>query len=214
MSVFVEGCLPPTFSYLPNASTTISSAFRSTLPPGPNTFLLTPLPLHRQALSFALPCQVSPSETSYVVLGSDWAAYVRESLLNAGHRLPSFFDAWQFLLNPEYLLSGNASLLLNLIPFIHTLPALLSQQPIRHSRPFRPHALDPDFIATPPARLADDRSSSSAEGLKFPLIPHQKLTKAYHIESACPTAFFPAARGTAPSPVLEPTLTLSARYTL
>ncbi|KAJ7751375.1 hypothetical protein B0H16DRAFT_1548220 [Mycena metata] len=50
-------------------------------------------------------CQVNPNLSHDIVLGLDWAAYVRESLLDTGYPLGDTFDAWAFFSRPDHPIS-------------------------------------------------------------------------------------------------------------
>jgi hypothetical protein len=97
MSLLIEGRQPRSVSYSGAARTVISPAFAGTLsrpPPGP--FLVTVSAGISGPLSFVLECSVAQGLAYDIVLGVDWSALFRDSLISSGARVPDTFDGWAF----------------------------------------------------------------------------------------------------------------------
>ncbi|KAJ6472859.1 hypothetical protein C8R47DRAFT_1321734, partial [Mycena vitilis] len=104
MSLTVEGFRPASLAFSSSPVTQLSATFRATLRLDRDRFLFTTFPslasgFSALPLSFTLDCKTSAASSTDVVLGLDWSAHVRDSLLALGHRVESTFDA-RFLLVP------------------------------------------------------------------------------------------------------------------
>jgi hypothetical protein len=99
MSVFFDGipALEVSVSY-DSAPTVLSSAFYQKLV-GANAsrLLVTTVITGYPACSSVIACQVSSAIHFDVVLGLDWSACFRDSLIALGYRIPSNFDPWHIL---------------------------------------------------------------------------------------------------------------------
>ncbi|KAJ7619029.1 hypothetical protein B0H17DRAFT_1340842 [Mycena rosella] len=84
------------FASIPRAL--ISPAFASRLGPAPHhsAYLFTTSVGNFGPISFSVQCSVSSFDPYDIVLGLDWAAYFRDSLLHSGLRLGASFDSWAF----------------------------------------------------------------------------------------------------------------------
>ncbi|KAJ7030870.1 hypothetical protein C8F04DRAFT_1263352 [Mycena alexandri] len=97
MSLFVEGILASSVAFSRVPRTSVSAAFHSRLPPsGRLGLLFTTGAGPYGSLSTVLNCEVVVGAHSDVVLGLDWAAMIRETLVRDGHRLDDTFSAWDF----------------------------------------------------------------------------------------------------------------------
>ena len=91
MPLHIEGRQPRSVSHSAAARTVISLAFAGTLwlsrpPPGP--FLVTVSAEISGPLSFVLECSVVTQGLAYdIVLGLDWSALFRDSLISSGVRV-------------------------------------------------------------------------------------------------------------------------------
>ncbi|KAJ7182361.1 hypothetical protein C8R43DRAFT_1144248 [Mycena crocata] len=106
MSVFVNGVFALTCSYAPINRTQLSPAYAATLGPYRPLSLVTVHVGRHGSFSFSLSCDVLAGTPTAIVLGRDWGAFLRESLLAANYRLDRTFDPWQFLSPPDHPLSS------------------------------------------------------------------------------------------------------------
>ncbi|KAJ6473354.1 hypothetical protein C8R47DRAFT_1294963 [Mycena vitilis] len=103
MFLLVDGTSARTVTFQHIPQTTLSAAFHASLRGLPGTALLVTTTITGFLPSSSLiRCNVVLDLGFDVVLGLDWAAYLRDSLINLGYRLESSFDAWNF-----YSTSGN-----------------------------------------------------------------------------------------------------------
>jgi hypothetical protein len=103
MPILIDGISAATVTFDPSARSSLSLQFRRQLRPGTDSFLVSTATERLGPISFSLVFAISSSSPSDVVLGLDWAAYLRDSLISLGHRLNSSFDAWRFLTEPSCL---------------------------------------------------------------------------------------------------------------
>ncbi|KAJ6592033.1 hypothetical protein DFH09DRAFT_1273279 [Mycena vulgaris] len=97
MSLTVDGIAATTFTFASVPHTLLSPSFATRLgQPRSTGYLFTVTVGPSGAFSFPLHCSLGPQSTFDVVLGYDWAAFLRDSLLRSGFRLDSRFDAWMF----------------------------------------------------------------------------------------------------------------------
>ncbi|KAJ7472551.1 hypothetical protein FB451DRAFT_1398762 [Mycena latifolia] len=113
MSLLVQDVPVSSLTFANSPRTSISSGLVSRLPPARNSvFLFTVSAGGHGLFSFTLLCVVvPPSATPEIVLGLDWAACVRDSMLYSGLRLPSSFNAFSFF-SSEFVSASAAQLLL------------------------------------------------------------------------------------------------------
>ncbi|KAJ7037205.1 hypothetical protein C8F04DRAFT_1257131 [Mycena alexandri] len=107
MSLTVEGVPVSSVAFCRQLRTLISPGlyFHLNRPNGRSSVLVTTnVPGFLIASTF-IECQVDPNLSHNIVLGLDWAAYVRESLLNTGYHLGDTFDAWSFFSRPDHPIS-------------------------------------------------------------------------------------------------------------
>jgi hypothetical protein len=73
--------------------------FLDSLPVNSRTrpLLFTTVAGQHHPISFYLSFAVSDINQTDIVLGHDWAAFLRDSLLSLGNRIDSSFDAWRFV---------------------------------------------------------------------------------------------------------------------
>jgi hypothetical protein len=103
MSILINGISAATVTFDPSAGSLLSPQFRRLLDAASDSLLISTVTALHGPISFPLVFGVSSSSPSDVVLGLDWAAYLRDSLISLGHRLDSTFDAWRFLADPSCL---------------------------------------------------------------------------------------------------------------
>ncbi|KAJ6570556.1 hypothetical protein DFH09DRAFT_1080113 [Mycena vulgaris] len=97
MSLSIEGISVPSVSFASISRTLLSAGLVSRLPPPrSNGYLITVFTGPYGAYSFPLHCSVVSSSSHDIVLGYDWAANLRDSMLYAGFRLDSQFNPWAF----------------------------------------------------------------------------------------------------------------------
>ncbi|KAJ7478370.1 hypothetical protein FB451DRAFT_1241868 [Mycena latifolia] len=107
MSVFLNGVLVPSCIYQPIPRTHVSAAFAaSLLTAGGSVFLISVNTVGFGRHSTTVLCDVA-TDISGVVLGSDWAALFRDSLVAGGFRPGFLFDPW-LMVSDSALLSGSA----------------------------------------------------------------------------------------------------------
>ncbi|KAJ6487156.1 hypothetical protein C8R47DRAFT_1127906 [Mycena vitilis] len=95
-SILIDGVSTLAVSFATSAQTVVSSAFLAKLVGAkPHRLLLTTALAGYPVCSSSVSCQVSSAIHYDVVLGFDWAANLRDSLLALGYRLDSSFDAWR-----------------------------------------------------------------------------------------------------------------------
>ncbi|KAJ7852276.1 hypothetical protein B0H13DRAFT_2359597 [Mycena leptocephala] len=109
MPVLLDGLQAPTASFSPSPRSVLSACFRNLWPSNARTtsLLVTTLVGGHHAISFPLAFQTAEHATFDVILGLDWAAFLRDSLFSLGYRLDSTFDAWRSVLDPAHPLSSN-----------------------------------------------------------------------------------------------------------
>jgi hypothetical protein len=102
MSVLVEGVRVSTASFSSIERTHLSLPFFRTLVNPRNHRLLftTDVPGYGP-ISAVLEAQVDSTVSDDIVLGRDWATYLRESLIVLGFRLDDSFNGWEFLVRPK-----------------------------------------------------------------------------------------------------------------
>jgi len=107
MSLAVEGVPVSSVAFSRQPRTLISPGlyFRLNRPNGRSSVLVTTNVTGFLIASTFIECQVDPNLSHDIVLGLDWAAYVRESLLNSGYPLGDTFDAWSFFCRPDHPMS-------------------------------------------------------------------------------------------------------------
>ncbi|KAJ7162713.1 hypothetical protein C8R43DRAFT_305953 [Mycena crocata] len=106
MSIHVDGVQALNVQYSGLPHTVLSGAFLLRLySPDPSTVLLTTHVAPYGSFSVPVPYEVEYTDAFDVVLGLDWAAYLRESLLGIDLRLDHSFSAWDFLCDPARPLS-------------------------------------------------------------------------------------------------------------
>ncbi|KAJ7016395.1 hypothetical protein C8F04DRAFT_1407125 [Mycena alexandri] len=107
MSLAVEGVPVFSVAFCRQPRTLISSGlyFRLNRPDGRSSVLVTTNIPGFLIASTLIECQADVNLSHDVVLGLDWAAYVRESLLNARYPLGDTFDAWLFFSHPDHPIS-------------------------------------------------------------------------------------------------------------
>jgi hypothetical protein len=103
MPVFINGISAATVTFDSSPRSVLSMQFYRELSAGSNNLLVTTVAGSSGPISFPLSFGLSSTSPSDVVLGLDWAAYLRDSLLALGHRLDSSFDARRFLSEPTSL---------------------------------------------------------------------------------------------------------------
>ncbi|KAJ7085302.1 hypothetical protein C8R44DRAFT_893942 [Mycena epipterygia] len=99
MSVMINGVVPPSFTYSRALSrSSISAAFASRFPPAVNSVYLITVHIARLGPhSVTLRCDISLDDQHPLVLGLDWSAYLRDSLIASGFCLPASFDSFDVL---------------------------------------------------------------------------------------------------------------------
>ncbi|KAJ6450318.1 hypothetical protein C8R47DRAFT_1171113 [Mycena vitilis] len=103
MSLYLDGVLVPRVSFHPSPQTRVSAEFcRLVGHTSVTTFLFTTTVDNYPFPSIALPCQVVPITDFHVILGLDWATYVREFLVSTGYRLGDTFQPWLFFSLPTH----------------------------------------------------------------------------------------------------------------
>ncbi|KAJ7130756.1 hypothetical protein C8R43DRAFT_1024809 [Mycena crocata] len=106
MSIYVEGALMYSCSYAPVARTRLRPDLVAWLGAPRASYLVTTQVGPLGGYSFNLSCDIVDGLPTSVVLGLDWGAYLRESLLAAHFRLDHTFDPWIFLTYPGHPLSS------------------------------------------------------------------------------------------------------------
>jgi hypothetical protein len=109
MSIFVEGSQVLSVSFRPSNRSVLSMRFLDLLPETSRSkpLLVTTVAGQHHPISFPLSLEVSDLESTDLVLGLDWAAFLRDSLLGLGYRIDSSFDAWRFVSDPTHpILNG------------------------------------------------------------------------------------------------------------
>ncbi|KAJ6545839.1 hypothetical protein DFH09DRAFT_1367543, partial [Mycena vulgaris] len=103
MSILVNGTSVTSMSYSPLlARTTLSFALAASMPPPPNfAFLITTVTRRFDSYSASIICDLALDPPTHIVLGRDWGAFLRDTLLSFGLRLDHSFDVWIFLSNPD-----------------------------------------------------------------------------------------------------------------
>ncbi|KAJ7028927.1 hypothetical protein C8F04DRAFT_1398658 [Mycena alexandri] len=100
MALFIEGTRALTVTFSGGPQTLVSLAFYQSLQvqPRPSGHLLFTSSLGPYGnLSMMLACALSPPACQFdVVLGLDWASFLREYIVREGYRLDASFDAWRF----------------------------------------------------------------------------------------------------------------------
>ncbi|KAJ6603423.1 hypothetical protein DFH09DRAFT_1301229 [Mycena vulgaris] len=97
MSLSIEGISVTSVSFASIPLTLLSAGLVSRLPPPrSNGYLTTVSAGPYGAYSFPLQCPVVFSSSCDIVLGYDWPANLRDSMLYAGFRLDSQFNPWAF----------------------------------------------------------------------------------------------------------------------
>ncbi|KAJ7085612.1 hypothetical protein C8R43DRAFT_1142498 [Mycena crocata] len=122
-------------------------------PPPTLNLLLTTLVPPFGSFSVTLPCVVSPVACSDVVLGIDWAAYVRDVLLDAGYHLNWTIDAWRFFCDPSRPLFG--------FDFPSSLPITSSDICNEADQPSLAGAPLPDLSTAPRSRFPSPLTAES-----------------------------------------------------
>ncbi|KAJ6524112.1 hypothetical protein DFH09DRAFT_1189849, partial [Mycena vulgaris] len=108
MSLSIDGTPALSFAFARIPHTLVSPALSSWVPPRRDSvYLLTVSAGGYGPFSFSVKCSSSSFYPYDVVLGLDWAAYFRESLLYTGMCLPASFDPWVFF--SSYILPALAS---------------------------------------------------------------------------------------------------------
>lgn len=104
MPVLLDGLQVPSVSFSLVPLSVLSSQFRNLLPSNSRapSLLVTTLAGHHNAISFPIAFQTVENASTDVVLGLDWAALLRDSLLGLGYCLDSTFDAWRFASDPSH----------------------------------------------------------------------------------------------------------------
>ncbi|KAJ7472992.1 hypothetical protein B0H11DRAFT_1345733 [Mycena galericulata] len=109
MSVYVNGSLAPSSSYSGSPRTSISAGFAAALaraPVGDSVFIISVDTGHHGLRSMSLSCAILTDAPTSVVLGQDWAAYLRYGLSCGGVRLDETFDPWAFICDPNHPLTS------------------------------------------------------------------------------------------------------------
>ncbi|KAJ7832983.1 hypothetical protein B0H13DRAFT_1914782 [Mycena leptocephala] len=132
MSVFFDGipALEVSVSY-DSAPTVLSSAFYQKLV-GANAsrLLVTTVITGYPSCSSVIACQVSSAIHFDVVLGLDWSACFRDSLIALGYRIPSNFDPWHILSGTDKAVrNGLAGHLTAPLPLLGSRPSGISHDP-------------------------------------------------------------------------------------
>ncbi|KAJ7476628.1 hypothetical protein FB451DRAFT_1460888 [Mycena latifolia] len=99
MSLLIQGVPVSSLAFANSSRTSLSSSLASRLPsPRNSAYLFTVSAGGHGPFSFTLLCDVvvPPLVTTDIVLGLDWAACVRDSMLYSGLRLPSSFNSFSF----------------------------------------------------------------------------------------------------------------------
>ncbi|KAJ7606480.1 hypothetical protein DFH06DRAFT_1149946 [Mycena polygramma] len=163
MSITVDGYRPASVTFSSSPRTKLSPAFRASLRQDRDNFLFTCFPsvasrLNALPLSFTLTCPVSNAALSDVVLGLDWSAHIRDSLLALGHRLESTFDSHQLLGVPTVVgASARKSVPQSQTPYYPCHPASGSS-PL----PSHPSRLFPSATANGSGHVPSTRSSQAS----------------------------------------------------
>lgn len=76
-----------------------------------NPLLVITVAGHNHPISFPLVFEVSEHNLTDLVLGTDWAAFFRDSLLGLGYQIESSFNPWQFVLDPTFPVVNGAHVL-------------------------------------------------------------------------------------------------------
>jgi hypothetical protein len=107
MSLYIEGLPAASVSFQQSPKSSLSSTFYQNLVgvSGNRLLFTTAIPSF-SSYSSLVECNISHGLQTDVVLGLDWAAHVRESLICSGYRLDSTFDAWCFFSYPTHPING------------------------------------------------------------------------------------------------------------
>ncbi|KAJ7864716.1 hypothetical protein B0H13DRAFT_1898962 [Mycena leptocephala] len=107
MSVLFDGLRAANVSYSSSSRSVLSARFRNLLPNNArlNSLLVTTLVRGHHPISLTLAFQLAKHSPYDVVLGLDWAAFIRDSMLNIGYRLDSTFNAALWVSDPAHPLS-------------------------------------------------------------------------------------------------------------
>ncbi|KAJ7120822.1 hypothetical protein C8R44DRAFT_736547 [Mycena epipterygia] len=99
MSVLIDGVVPPSFTYSRALSRSfISAVFASRFPPAVNSVYLITVHVGRLGPhSVTLRCDISLDDQHPLMLSLDWSAYLHDSLIASGFRLPASFDSFDVL---------------------------------------------------------------------------------------------------------------------
>ncbi|KAJ7927205.1 hypothetical protein B0H13DRAFT_2312808 [Mycena leptocephala] len=99
MPIFVEGSQVLPVSFQPSNWSLLSVRLLDSLPVNSRTrpLLFTTVAGQHHPISFYLSFALSDINQTDIVLGHDWAAFLRDSLLSLGNRVDSSFDAWRFV---------------------------------------------------------------------------------------------------------------------
>ncbi|KAJ6481178.1 hypothetical protein DFH09DRAFT_1214141 [Mycena vulgaris] len=98
MSLSIDGTPVLSFAFARIPHTLVSPALSSRVPPRRDSvYLFTVSASGYEPFSFSVKCSSSSFYPYDVVLGLDWAAYFRDSLLYTGMCLPASFDPWPSL---------------------------------------------------------------------------------------------------------------------
>ncbi|KAJ7036046.1 hypothetical protein C8F04DRAFT_1340485, partial [Mycena alexandri] len=108
--VQVNGRTASSASYHSSLRTTLSLSFYNSLRKDhPTCQLVTTAVPGFGPYCIAMECEVDAGSKFDVVLGSEWAAHIRDFLQASGYRLNRTFDAWLFLVDPHHPLCSTAN---------------------------------------------------------------------------------------------------------
>ncbi|KAJ7719257.1 hypothetical protein B0H16DRAFT_1897211, partial [Mycena metata] len=106
----VNGHTASSASYHSSLRTTLSPSFYNSLRKDhPTRQLVTTVVPGFGPYCVVMECEVDAASEFDVVLGSEWAAYIRDFLQVSGYRLNRTFDAWIFLVDPHHPLGSTAT---------------------------------------------------------------------------------------------------------
>ncbi|KAJ7020686.1 hypothetical protein C8F04DRAFT_1143581, partial [Mycena alexandri] len=102
-SLQVNGTTVASVSFDPYLRTCFSPSFNSRLrKTHPTRQLVTSIIPGYGQHSVLMECEVDPDAPHDVILGLEWAAHIRDFVLEKGFRIDGHFDAWAFLSDPRH----------------------------------------------------------------------------------------------------------------
>ncbi|KAJ6534369.1 hypothetical protein B0H19DRAFT_1080843 [Mycena capillaripes] len=110
MSLYLDGNLISSFSFSATSQTVVGSSLARDLHLSrTERLLLTMIVLSYGRFSTLVHVEFSKDISNHLVLGRDWAAHLRESLIFNGHTPGNGFNTWVFLMAVDHPLHASSS---------------------------------------------------------------------------------------------------------